>query len=141
MRDSPARLCSSSVAAWALHSCATGVNAIDTLGYNIYLISRSAKGCPVDDAGELAVRVLGGGRGVAGAVVTGVMVDAAYRRRRARGGSRTGAVVVATASMTSSSSPDYHYLWIGLALLSPRRRAWTGDRSKATRCCVSCRRR
>ncbi|WP_285029875.1 MFS transporter [Mycolicibacterium sp. lyk4-40-TYG-92] len=109
------------VAAWALwDSGATGVNAVvATFGFNIYLISEVGKGLPGPTTPEswLGRAVLVAGIAVALlAPVTGVMVDAAYRRRRALA-ALTGAVVVLTASMTFIK-PDYHYLWIGLALLA-----------------------
>src|SRR5690348_673771 len=91
------------VAAWALwDSGATGVNAIvTTFGFNIYLISEVGKGLPGPTTPEswLGRAVLVAGIAVALlAPVTGVMVDAAYRRRRALA-ALTGAVVVLTASM------------------------------------------
>lgn len=109
------------VAAWALwDSGATGVNAIvTTFGFNIYLISEVGKGLPGATTPEswLGRAVLVAGIAVALlAPATGVMVDAAYRRRRALA-ALTGAVVLLTASMTFIK-PDYHYLWIGLALLA-----------------------
>ncbi|MUL68171.1 hypothetical protein BOO86_27120 [Mycobacterium sp. CBMA 234] len=109
------------VAAWALWDTgATGVNAIvTTFGFNIYLISEVGKGLPGSTSPEswLGRAVLAAGIAVALlAPVTGVMVDAEHRRRKALA-VLTGAVVVLTASMYFIR-PDHHYLWVGLGLLA-----------------------
>lgn len=109
------------VTAWALWDCgATGVNAIvATFGFNVYLTSMVGKGLPGPTSPE---SWLGRAVFVAGLVVavlapvTGVLVDAAHRRRIVLI-ILTGVVVVLTASM-ALIRPDYHYLWAGLALLA-----------------------
>jgi UMF1 family MFS transporter len=109
------------VAAWALWDCgATGVNAVVmTFGFNVYLTSVVGKGLPGQTTPEswLGRAVFVAGLSVAVlAPVTGVLVDAAHRRRGALA-ILTGLVVLLTASMTFIR-PDYHYLWAGLALLA-----------------------
>jgi UMF1 family MFS transporter len=109
-----------SVVSWALWDCgATGVNAIvTTFVFSVYLTSGVGANLP---GPTTPASWLGRALTVAGLLVavlapaTGVLVDAVHRRRIALT-VLTGTVVALTASMTFIRA-DYHYLWIGLALL------------------------
>jgi MFS transporter, UMF1 family len=110
-----------SQASWALWDFgATGVNAIVvTFVFSVYLTSTVGSDLP----GETSpASWLGRALAVAGLVVallapvTGVWVDAPWRRRRALA-LLTGAVVVLTAAM-SLIRDDYRYLLPGLVLLA-----------------------
>lgn len=109
------------VASWALWDCgATGVNAIvTTFGFNVYLTSVVGKGLPGSTTPEswLGRAVFAAGLVVAVlAPATGVLVNGAHRRRTALA-VLTAMVVALTASM-AFIRPQYHYLWLGLALLA-----------------------
>jgi MFS transporter, UMF1 family len=109
------------VASWALWDCgATGVNAIvTTFVFSVYLTSGVGANLP---GPTTPASWLGRALTVAGLLVavlapaTGVLVDAVHRRRIALT-VLTAAVVALTASMTFIRA-DYHYLWVGLALLA-----------------------
>jgi MFS transporter, UMF1 family len=111
----------SQVLSWALWDFgATGVNAIVvTFVFSVYLTSSVGRDLPGDTS---PASWLGRALAVAGlmvallAPVTGVWVDAPWRRRRVLA-ALTGAVVLLTAAM-SVIRDDYHYLLPGLALLA-----------------------
>jgi MFS transporter, UMF1 family len=111
----------SQVLSWALWDFgATGVNAIVvTFVFSVYLTSSVGRDLPGDAS---PASWLGRALAVAGlmvallAPVTGVWVDAPWRRRRVLA-ALTGAVVLLTAAM-SLIRDDYHYLLPGLALLA-----------------------
>ena len=110
----------SQVLAWGLWDVgATGVNAIvTTFVFSVYLTSTVGDDLP---GGTTPQSWLFRALAVAGLVVavlaplTGVWVDAPWRRRRVLA-LLTGLVVLLTASM-SLVRDDYHYLWLGLVLL------------------------
>ncbi len=110
----------SQVLAWGLWDVgATGVNAIvTTFVFSVYLTSTVGEDLP---GGTTPQSWLFRALAAAGIVVallaplTGVWVDAPWRRRRVLA-MLTGVVVLLTASM-SVVRDDYHYLWLGLALL------------------------
>lgn len=109
------------VFAWALWDFgATGLNAIVvTFVFSVYLTNAVGDDLP---GGTSAASWLGWALGAAGVVVallapvTGVWVDAPWRRRRVLA-VLTGAAVVLTAAM-SLIGEDYHYLLPGLLLLA-----------------------
>jgi len=106
---------------WALWDFgATGVNAIVvTFVFSVYLTSSVGRDLPGDTS---PASWLGRALAVAGLVValmapvTGIWVDAPWRRRRALA-LLTGAAVLMTAAM-SLIRDDYHYLLPGLVLLA-----------------------
>ncbi|WP_101947059.1 MFS transporter [Mycobacterium sp. 3519A] len=110
-----------SQASWALWDFgATGVNAIVvTFVFSVYLTSSVGQDLPGHTS---AASWLGRALAVAGVVVavlapvTGVWVDAPWRRRRVLA-MLTGAAVLLTAAM-SLIRDDYHYLLPGLILLA-----------------------
>lgn len=110
----------SQVLAWGLWDVgATGVNAVVvTFVFSVYLTSTVGDDLP---GGTTPQSWLFRALAVAGIVVavlapvTGVWVDAPWRRRRVLA-LLSGGVVLLTASM-SLVRDDYHYLWVGLALL------------------------
>jgi len=109
------------VAAWALWDFgATGVNAVViTFVFSVYLTEQVGAGLP---GPTTPASWLGRVLTIAGLCVaflapaTGIWVDAAHRRRTALA-ILTGVVVAMTSAM-SLIRPDYHYLWLGLALLA-----------------------
>ncbi|KKW62833.1 MFS transporter [Mycolicibacterium elephantis] len=109
------------VFAWALWDFgATGLNAIVvTFVFSVYLTNAVGDDLP---GGTSAASWLGWALGAAGVVVallapvTGVWVDAPWRRRRVLA-VLTGAAVALTAAM-SLIGEDYHYLLPGLLLLA-----------------------
>ncbi|MEN3317436.1 MAG: transporter, family [Mycobacterium sp.] len=111
----------SQVLSWALWDFgATGVNAVVvTFVFSVYLTSGVGHDLPGDTS---PASWLGRALAVAGVVVallapvTGVWVDAPWRRRRVLA-LLTGAVVLMTAAM-SLIRDDYHYLLPGLVLLA-----------------------
>jgi UMF1 family MFS transporter len=111
----------SQVVSWALWDFgATGVNAIVvTFVFSVYLTSSVGNDLPGDTS---PASWLGRALALAGLVVallapvTGVWVDAPWRRRRALA-VLTGGVVLLTAAM-SLIRDDYHYLLPGLLLLA-----------------------
>jgi MFS transporter, UMF1 family len=111
----------SQVLSWALWDFgATGVNAVVvTFVFSVYLTSGVGHDLPGDTS---PASWLGRALAVAGVVVallapvTGVWVDAPWRRRRVLA-LLTGAVVLMTATM-SLIRDDYHYLLPGLVLLA-----------------------
>lgn len=111
----------SRVLAWALWDCgATGLNAIVvTFVFSVYLTGAVGADLPSDTSPS---SWLGRAMALAGVVVallapvTGIWVDAPHRRRPMLA-TFTGLAVVLTASM-SLVRDDYHYLWLGLALLA-----------------------
>jgi UMF1 family MFS transporter len=128
----------SQVLSWALWDFgATGVNAIVvTFVFSVYLTSSVGHDLP----GETSpASWLGRALALAGLVVallapiTGVWVDAPWRRRRVLA-VLTGAVVLLTAAM-SLIRDDYHYLWIGLVLLPAPLPAMTWRPCRTSRCC------
>ncbi|MDT7760584.1 MAG: transporter, family, partial [Mycobacterium sp.] len=109
------------VLAWALwDSGSTGVNAIVvTFVFSVYLTRTVGADLP---GGTSPASWLGRALALAGLVValfapvTGIWVDAPWRRRRVLA-LLTGVVVLLTSAM-SLIRDDYHYLWPGLALLA-----------------------
>ncbi|BBY82863.1 MFS transporter [Mycolicibacterium pulveris] len=109
------------VFAWALWDFgATGLNAIVvTFVFSVYLTNAVGDDLP---GGASAASWLGWALGIAGVVVallapvTGVWVDAPWRRRRVLG-ALSGLAVLLTAAM-SLIADDYHYLLPGLVLLA-----------------------
>jgi UMF1 family MFS transporter len=111
----------SRVLAWALWDCgSTGVNAIVvTFVFSVYLTRTVGRDLPGDisPASWLGWALFAAGLVVALiAPVTGIWVDAPWRRRRVLAG-LTAAVVLLTIAM-SLIRDDYHYLWPGLVLLA-----------------------
>ena len=135
----------SQVLSWGLWDVgATGVNAIVvTFVFSVYLTSTVGDDLPgATTPQSWLFRALA----VAGIVVallapvTGVWVDAPWRRRRVLA-MLTGVVVLLTASM-SLVRDDYHYLWLGLVLLaSTAACSRAADRALQRACCASSRRR
>ncbi len=111
----------SQVLAWALWDCgSTGVSAIVvTFVFSVYLTDTVGAGLPSDTspASWLGWALAGAGL-VVGllAPVTGIWVDAQWRRRRVLAG-LTGLAVLLTSAM-SLVRDDYRYLWLGLVLLA-----------------------
>jgi MFS transporter, UMF1 family len=111
----------SQVLAWALWDCgSTGVSAIVvTFVFSVYLTDSVGSGLPSDTspASWLGWALAGAGL-VVGllAPVTGIWVDAPWRRRRMLAG-LTGLAVLLTSAM-SLVRDDYRYLWLGLVLLA-----------------------
>ena len=111
----------SQVLAWALWDCgSTGVSAIVvTFVFSVYLTDTVGADLPSDTspASWLGWALAGAGLviGVL-APVTGIWVDAQWRRRRVLAG-LTGLAVLLTAAM-SLVRDDYRYLWLGLVLLA-----------------------
>jgi MFS transporter, UMF1 family len=111
----------SGVVAWALWDCgATGVNAVVvTFVFSVYLTEQVGSGLP---GASTPASWLGRALTIAGVCVallapaTGIWVNAPHRRRTALA-VLTGLVVVMTSAM-SLIRADYHYLWLGLALLA-----------------------
>jgi UMF1 family MFS transporter len=111
----------SRVLAWGLwDSGSTGVNAIVvTFVFSVYLTHAVGGDLP---GATSPASWLGRALALAGLVValfapvTGIWVDAPWRRRRVLA-LLTGAVVLLTSAM-SLIRDDYHYLWPGLALLA-----------------------
>jgi len=107
------------VLAWALWDCgSTGLNAIVvTFVFSVYLTKTVGAGLP---GPTTAASLLGRALTVAGitvalfAPVTGVWVNAPWRRRRTLG-ALTAALVLLTSGM-SLIRPQPSYLWAGLAL-------------------------
>jgi MFS transporter, UMF1 family len=111
----------SQVLAWGLWDVgATGVNAIViTFVFSVYLtnvVGSDLPGGTTPQSWLFRTLALSGLMVALLAPVTGVWVDAPWRRRRVLA-ALTGVVVLLTASM-SMVRDDYHYLWIGLALLA-----------------------
>lgn len=109
------------ILAWALWDTgSTGLNAIVvTFVFNIYLTDAVADDLPSGTSPSVWLGVALFIAGVAIAVlapVTGVWVDAEWRRRRMLA-AFTGASVVLTAAM-SLIRDDHRYFWAGLALLA-----------------------
>ncbi|HET6732865.1 MFS transporter [Mycobacterium sp.] len=111
----------SQVLAWALWDCgSTGVSAIvATFVFPIYLTNTVGAGLPGDTS---PTSWLGWALAAAGVVVavlapvTGIWVDAPWRRRRVLA-ALTGLSVVLTAAMAVVRD-DHRYFWIGLVLLA-----------------------
>ena len=111
----------SPVVAWALWDCgATGVNAVvGTFVFSVYLTEQVGSGLP---GPATPASWLGKALTIAGLCVallapaTGVWVNAPNRRRAVLT-ALTGLVVAMTSAM-SLIPADYHYLWLGLALLA-----------------------
>jgi MFS transporter, UMF1 family len=111
----------SQVVAWALWDCgSTGVSAIVvTFVFSIYLTDTVGAGLPGDisPASWLGWALAGAGLVIAVlAPVTGIWVDAPWRRRRVLA-ALTGLAVLLTSAM-SLIRDDYRYLWLGLILLA-----------------------
>jgi MFS transporter, UMF1 family len=111
----------SQVVAWALWDCgSTAVSAIVvTFVFSVYLTDSVGAGLPSDTspATWLGWALAGAGLVVGVfAAVTGVWVDAAWRRRRVLA-ALTGLAVLLTSAM-SLVRDDYRYLWLGLLLLA-----------------------
>ena len=111
----------SQVVAWALWDCgSTGVSAIVvTFVFSIYLTDTVGAGLPSDTspASWLGWALAGAGLVIAVlAPVTGIWVDAPWRRRRVLA-ALTGLAVLLTSAM-SLIRDDYRYLWLGLILLA-----------------------
>jgi MFS transporter, UMF1 family len=109
------------VVAWALWDCgSTGVSAIvATFVFPIYLTNTVGAGLPGDTS---PTSWLGWALAAAGVVVavlapvTGIWVDAPWRRRRVLA-ALTGLSVLLTAAMAVVRD-DHRYFWIGLVLLA-----------------------
>jgi MFS transporter, UMF1 family len=111
----------SQVVAWALWDCgSTGVSAIVvTFVFSVYLTDTVGAGLPSDTspASWLGWALAGAGLVIAVlAPVTGIWVDAPWRRRRVLA-ALTGLAVLMTSAM-SLIRDDYRYLWLGLILLA-----------------------
>ena len=111
----------SQVVAWALWDCgSTGVSAIVvTFVFSVYLTDTVGAGLPSDTspASWLGWALAGAGLVIAVlAPVTGIWVDAPWRRRRVLA-ALTGLAVLLTSAM-SLIRDDYRYLWLGLVLLA-----------------------
>ena len=111
----------SQVVAWALWDCgSTGVSAIVvTFVFSVYLTDTVGAGLPGDTspASWLGWALAGAGLVIAVlAPVTGVWVDAPWRRRRVLA-ALTGLAVLLTSAM-GLVRDDYRYLWLGLVLLA-----------------------
>ena len=111
----------SQVVAWALWDCgSTGVSAIVvTFVFSVYLTDTVGAGLPSDisPASWLGWALAGAGLVIAVlAPVTGIWVDAPWRRRRVLA-ALTGLAVLLTSAM-SLIRDDYRYLWLGLILLA-----------------------
>ena len=111
----------SQVVAWALWDCgSTGVSAIVvTFVFSVYLTDTVGAGLPSDTspASWLGWALAGAGLVIAVlAPVTGIWVDAPWRRRRVLA-ALTGLAVLLTSAM-SLIRDDYRYLWLGLILLA-----------------------
>jgi UMF1 family MFS transporter len=111
----------SQIVSWALWDFgATGMNAVVvTFVFSIYLTNTVGDDLPGDTS---ATSWLGWAMGAAGFVVavlaplTGVWVDAPWRRRRVL--AALSAMVVAFTLAMSSVRDDYHYLVLGLVLVA-----------------------
>jgi MFS transporter, UMF1 family len=111
----------SQVLAWALWDVgSTGVNAIVvTFVFSVYLTRTVADDLPSATTPQswlFRALALSGLLVALLAPVTGIWVDAPWRRRRVLA-ALTGLVVLLTSAM-SLIRDDYHYLWPGLALLA-----------------------
>nr|WP_231988813.1 MFS transporter [Mycobacterium sp. 1274761.0] len=111
----------SQVLSWALWDVgATGVNAVVvTFVFSVYLTNAVGDDLPSATTPQswlFRALALSGLVVAFLAPVTGIWVDAPWRRRRVLA-ALTGLVVVVTAAM-SLIRDDYHYLWPGLALLA-----------------------
>jgi UMF1 family MFS transporter len=109
------------VLAWALWDCgSTGLSAIVvTFVFNVYLTATVADDLPGDTSPTiwLGVSLILSGVAIALlAPVTGIWVEAPWRRRRMLA-AFTAAAVLLTAAM-SLIRDDYRYFWAGLALLA-----------------------
>lgn len=111
----------SQVISWGLWDAgATGVNAIVvTFVFSVYLTSTVGNDLPGGTTPQSWLFRALAASGVVVALlapITGVWVDAPWRRRRVLA-ALTALVVALTASM-SLVRDDYHYLWLGLLLLA-----------------------
>jgi len=111
----------SQVLSWGLWDVgATGVNAIViTFVFSVYLTSTVGDDLPGATTPQSWLFRALAAAGILVALlapVTGVWVDAPWRRRRVLA-MLSGVVVLVTASM-SLVRDDYHYLWLGLVLLA-----------------------
>ena len=111
----------SEVWSWGLWDVgATGVNAIvTTFVFSVYLTSTVGDDLPGATTPQSWLFRALAAAGIIVALlapVTGVWVDAPWRRRRVLA-MLSGVVVLLTASM-SLVRDDYHYLWLGLVLLA-----------------------